>query len=129
MMQMVWPLVTLSPSFTNDGSPGAGARYRVPAMGDATCSAQDPSTGILTPCLYLELALLSVPHLCVLLSGLTHVKTAEVIATFKVLRAMMSQDKGDGADLQYCFCYAVELCLIKLGRFGHISLLQLTQAQ
>ena len=37
MMQMVWPLVTLSPSFTNGGSPGAGARYSVPAMGDATC--------------------------------------------------------------------------------------------
>jgi hypothetical protein len=33
MMQMVWPLVTRSPSFTNSGSPGAGERYRVPAMG------------------------------------------------------------------------------------------------
>ena len=41
MMQMVWPLVTLSPSFTKCGSPGAGARYRVPAIGDATCRAQD----------------------------------------------------------------------------------------
>ncbi len=38
MMQMVWPLTTLSPSFTNAGSPGAGARYKVPAMGDATCT-------------------------------------------------------------------------------------------
>ena len=41
MMQMVWPLVTLSPSLTNGGSPGAGARYNVPAMGDATCINHD----------------------------------------------------------------------------------------
>ncbi len=36
MMQMVCPLVTLSPSFTKGGSPGAGERYIMPAIGDAT---------------------------------------------------------------------------------------------
>jgi hypothetical protein len=30
MMHTVWPLVTLSPSWTKGGSPGAGARYMVP---------------------------------------------------------------------------------------------------
>ena len=40
-IQMVWPTVTLSPSLTNIGSPGAGFLYRVPAMG-ATISTPLP---------------------------------------------------------------------------------------
>ena len=43
MMQMVCPLVTLSPSFTKGGSPGAGERYIMPAIGDATCAHEQRS--------------------------------------------------------------------------------------